>query len=124
LTLSTFILSGSLLSTVYANVNMSMSNIVAHSEKSKNKSINGSIEFQSNQFVQNIGDTVGNEYFGEIRFNYDSSGDELIKKIDVSSRINDRNQMMFSLSEAYLKAEMLSGDMTFGRTILPWNKLD
>ena len=90
--------------------------------------LKGSVLFQSNQWVENVGEVVGNEYFGELNIDYDSKSKDqgtLDKKFQLKSRVNNEEQMMFSITETYLRHKFgKNNDAYFGRRILPWSKLD
>ncbi len=99
--------------------------ITAKSKDTAPSKLTGDVSFQSNEWVQDVGEVVGNKYFGEINLDYDSKVvGEMDKKFQLSGRVNDKEQMMYSVPEAYLKYKFGSNQMIFGRAILDWNKLD
>jgi hypothetical protein len=106
------------------------SNKVETSLKSTNENkiaskLKGDFSFQSNEWVQDVGEVVGNKYFGEINIDYNSNDSgEMEKKFQMSARVNDKEQMMYSVPEAYLKYNFGDNDIVFGRAILPWNQID
>jgi hypothetical protein len=86
----------------------------------------GSVLFQSNQWMDDVGEVVGNKYFGEVDLSYNSktlgSSD---KKFEFKSRINDEEQFQFSLPESYVRMDFgENNEIYIGRKILPWNTLD
>lgn len=85
----------------------------------------GDVSFQSNQLVEDVGEVVGNKYYGQININYlANEGGDFEKKFELRSRINDQEQLMYSVPEAYLKYRFGNNEMTLGRSILKWNELD
>lgn len=101
------------------------STLIEQTNKSvKDSEYFGSVAFQSNQLMDDVGEVVGNQYFGEIDFNYESLDYDLDKKFNAALRVNDEGQLMYSLPEAYLKYKFTTTEVTLGRVILPWNKID
>jgi len=94
-------------------------------DSNEKSNLKGSISFQSNEWVQDVGEVVGNKYFGEVNIDYHSNKDgDFEKKFNLASRVNDKENLMFSVPEAYLRIRFGSNDMTFGRAVLPWSELD
>ncbi len=115
-----------MLTPAIATVNASNINI-----KNTNKSaiddsgFKGSVGFQTNEWVDDVGEVVGNKYWGEFDLGYDStSAIDMDKKFRLKTRVNDEGQIMFSLPESYLKYDFGEHTAYFGRAILPWSALD
>ncbi len=93
---------------------------------SKDNGFKGSVLFQTNQWMDDVGEVVGNKYFGEVDLSYNSkNGGDLEQKYEFKSRINDQEQLQFSLPETYVKFRLgQNSEVYAGRKILPWSSLD
>jgi hypothetical protein len=81
--------------------------------------------FQYNQLVEDVGDVVGNEHQTDANFSYHSDPSlSFTKNFDVKARLNSADQLMFSLSEAYLDFKFKNSNLSFGRVPLDWSKTD
>ena len=109
-------------STLKSTLTLDTSNNVVE----KDNGFKGSVLFQTNQWVDNVGEVVGNKYFGEVDLSYNSTNTgSLDKKFEFKSRINDQEQLQFSLPETYVRLGFGENNEIFlGRKILPWNSLD
>ena len=108
-----------------SKTNTVLANLKTKSKKKEDSKLKGDFSFQSNEWVQDVGDVVGNKFFGEINIDYVSKDPgELEKKFEMSARVNDREQMMYSIPEAYLKYKFGNNEMVFGRAILNWSEID
>ena len=93
-------------------------------KKDKDK-LTGDFSLRGNQLVEDVGDVVGNQYWGDLNLDYNAGGGhDLIKKFSFASRVNDEEQVMFSVPEAYLKYKWDNSSLTFGRSILEWGYID
>ena len=112
-------------SNVLAVTTNTLSTTVSNQRRSLNSDFKGSISFQSNQLVGDVGEVVGNKYFGELELNYNAQDPgEMTKVFKASARMNDNEQLMFSLQEANLAYHFGTSKIIFGRTILDWGELD
>lgn len=112
---------------------------------SKAKGFQGSGEFYYNQLSKNIGEVVGNEYYGNLNLKYKNKETKLNsdKYFEFKARHNNESSFMFSVPEAYMSWEVDHSDETnsnsegessvdekrtskyyFGRVVLPWSKAD
>lgn len=90
-----------------------------------NSSFNGSLSFQTNELMEEVGDVVGNKYFGALKFRYDTEDKSTVRKVfDVSSKINDQEQLMYSLKEASLEFKGATSSIRLGRSLLNWSEAD
>jgi hypothetical protein len=117
------------MSSSFAALNQSSVQFKPVSTVENNKSnFNGSVSFQTNQWVEDVGEVVGNKYFGELELDYDSRNQtpgDLSKKFQLKSRVNDEGQFQFSITETYISQKFgKNNEAYFGRKILPWSKLD
>jgi hypothetical protein len=96
--------------------------------KKQKSNFNGSVSFQTNEWVEDVGEVIGNKYFGELDLDYDSTNEspgDLNNKFQMKSRINDVGQFQFSITETYLNYKFGKNNEAFlGRKILAWSKLD
>lgn len=97
--------------------------------KNKEKKFSGDFSMRSNQLVGDVGEVVGNQYWGDLNLKYKSGGNgESIKKFEFASRANDQtedfNSVMFSVPEAYYEIENDNSNIAFGRKILEWGYID
>jgi len=89
------------------------------------KGLRSEFELTSNQLVDDVGEQVGNKYFGDYNLDYDAGGGaDLVKKFSLRSRVNNEEQLMFSIPEAYLKYEFGDSKLVFGRQNLDWSTID
>lgn len=114
-----------------ANASVNKSSVKFQNPKNtatKPSNFNGSVSFQTNEWIDNVGDVVGNKYFGELELDYDKNNDDsydLGKKFQLKSRLNDAGQFQFSITETYLKHKFGKNNEAYiGRKILSWSTLD
>ena len=86
----------------------SKSNTVLTSLKTKNKKkedskLTGDFSFQSNEWVQDVGDVVGNKYFGEINIDLTEKECDLILFIQANKKVNQSGCPCASCSEIRTK---------------------
>lgn len=98
----------------------------ANEKKDKEKGLRSEFIFRSNELVDNVGEQVGNRFFGDYNIDYDAGGgNDLIKKFSLRSRVNNEEQLMFSIPESYLKYEFGDNNtLVFGRQVLNWSPMD
>ena len=95
-------------------------------DKSKKRGLRSEFEITSNELVDNVGEQVGNRFFGDYNLDYDAGGNgDSVKKFSLRSRVNNEEQLMFSIPEAYLEFEVgESSKLVLGRQILNWSTID
>ncbi|MEX0799510.1 MAG: hypothetical protein WD025_08695 [Bacteriovoracaceae bacterium] len=94
-------------------------------KKDKNSNLSGDFTMRNNQLVEEVGDVVGNQYWGDLNLEYSSGGGhDLIKKFSMSGRVNNEEQLLYSIPEAYLRYKWDESTLTFGRSVLEWGYLD
>lgn len=82
-------------------------------------------EVRSNQLVEDVGEVVGNAYWGDFNADYHSGkNSDFSKKFSLATRVNSEEQFMFSVSEAYIKRNWADSSLTVGRTVLEWGYID
>jgi hypothetical protein len=87
--------------------------------------LTGDVSFTSNQWLEEVGEVVGNKHFGEFNLDYKSSvQNEMNKTFSFKSRVNDQEQLMFSIPEANIEYVFGNSRLVLGRTILDWGMLD
>lgn len=122
---SGLLMSGSILAEKPSDV---LSIHVKKSEEKVKKSSDFKTEFgfRYNEIVQDVGDVVGNQYFGRLNLDYHSESSEgTAKSFEFKSRINNEEVLEYSVKEAYI--EFNSGQalsLGLGRTALTWSSLD
>ncbi|MCO4753860.1 MAG: hypothetical protein KC478_05235 [Bacteriovoracaceae bacterium] len=95
------------------------------SQKDKKSDLSGDFTLRSNQLVEDVGEVVGNQYWGDLNLEYNTgSSSTSIKKVSVSARANDQEAVMFSAPEAYIKYEWSNSSLTMGRSLLEWGYID
>jgi hypothetical protein len=105
--------------------NSVISTTVSTQKTDTNSELTGEVSFTSNQFLEEVGDTVGNKFFGDFNMSYSSVQEgELNKTFSLNSRVNDQEQLMFSIPEANVQYVFGNSKLTFGRKILDWGMLD
>ena len=110
---------------VFAVTTNTLTTTVSNQRRSFNSDFKGSVSFQSNQLVDDVGEVVGNKYFGELDLQYHAQDPgEMTKVFKATARMNDNEQLMFSLQEAKLAYHFGTSKIVFGRTILDWGELD
>ena len=94
--------------------------------QSDNKSkLKGDFTLRSNQLIEDVGDVIGNQYWGDLNLDYNTgSSSTSLKKVSISARANDQEAVMFSAPEAYVKYEWSDSSLTMGRSLLEWGYLD
>jgi hypothetical protein len=91
----------------------------------RNSSLTGDVSFTNNEMVADVGEVVGNKYFGEFNLLYNSEvPNEMVKTFSFKSRVNDQEQLMFSIPEANIEYIFGNSRLAFGRKILDWGMLD
>lgn len=91
----------------------------------KNSNLSGSFAFRSNQLVEDVGEVVGNQYYSDFELNYrNKTSDGVDKVFQAAARLNDEDQLMFSIPEAKVSYTFGANQLVFGRTILDWSELD
>jgi hypothetical protein len=109
----------------FSKENQLQTKIEAKEDKKKEKGLRSEFIFRSNELVENVGEQVGNRFFGDYNIDYDAGGGaDLIKKFSLRSRVNNEEQLMFSIPESYLKYEFGDSQLVFGRQILNWSSMD
>lgn len=95
-------------------------------KKKKKRGLRTEVELTSNELVDNVGEQVGNRFFGDFNLDYDAGGGaDLVKKFSLRSRVNNEEQLMFSIPEAFLKYEFgKESRLVFGRQNLNWSTID
>jgi hypothetical protein len=87
--------------------------------------LTGDFGLQTNQLLEGVGDVVGNEYFGDLNINYKSANDSNTRKeFDLKTRVNDQEQLMFSITQAHAEFNFDSSQLVIGRKNLSWSMVD
>ncbi len=85
----------------------------------------GDFGFQANNLVEDVGEVVGNKHFGELNIKYDSlSADKTFKKVDLASRVNNEEILMYSLKEAFVEFRYSTSELALGRKVVDWSPAD
>lgn len=91
----------------------------------KKSNFSGDFSLRSNQLVEDVGDVTGNQYWGDLNLEYNGGGaSDLVKKFSFATRVNDEEQIMFSVPEAFVKYEGDDSALSLGRSVLEWGYLD
>lgn len=103
----------------------SLTTTISNEKRNTKSDLKGSVSFQSNQLVEDVGEVVGNKFFGELELKYNAEDPGSMSKVfKASARMNDSEQLMFSLEEAKLAYHFGTSKIEFGRTILDWGEID
>jgi hypothetical protein len=87
--------------------------------------LTGDFGIQTNQVLEDVGEVVGNQYFGELNINYKSvNSSDTHKEFDLRTRVNDEEQLMFSVTEAHAEFSFKSSQLIVGRKKLDWSGVD
>jgi len=99
---------------------------VEDENKNPKRGLRSEFSLTSNELVDNVGEQVGNRFFGDFNMDYDAGGGaDLVKKFSLRSRVNNEEQLMFSIPESYLKYDFgTSSSVIFGRQNLTWSTID
>ena len=89
----------------------------------------GSIGLQNNQLVEEVGNVVGNKYFGDINIGYNSDasymGEKgLVGESEFKARINDTGNLMFSAPNLYIGKNLSNSSFAIGRKVVNWSQAD
>jgi len=107
------------------DTNSVLSTTVNTARPDSNSETKGDVSFTSNEFIEDVGDTVGNKFFGDFNLEYNSRVEgEMNKTFSLKSRVNDQEQLMFSIPEANIEYIFGNSKLAFGRKILAWDMLD
>lgn len=91
----------------------------------KTDGLSGDFTLRSNQLVEDVGEVVGNQYWGDLNLDYAvGSGQPSEKKVSISARANDQEALMFAVPEAYVKYNWSDSSLTVGRSLLEWGYID
>jgi hypothetical protein len=113
------------MSNVWAVSSSTLSTTVSNSNRNFNSDFKGSFSLQANQLVEDVGEVTGNKMFGDIDLDYKAEDPgEMTKVFKAQARMNDNEQLMFSVQEAKLEYHFGTSKIVFGRTILDWGELD
>lgn len=109
--------------------------------------LSGSLGFWANSLVDDVGETAGNQFYGDADVRYQNTYNndheiEMFKKsnpgkktdnfqrrsyysaLDIAARINNEDQLMFSIREAVWEKRFLNSRLALGRTTLDWSAVD
>lgn len=91
----------------------------------KDSKFSGEFSLTGNSLVQDVGEVVGNKYWGDLHLNYSK---ENHYNADLRMRYNDAEAFFFSVPLAYLRYDLgidgENGELYVGRALLDWSKLD
>ncbi len=94
-------------------------------EKTKKTGLRGDFSFRNNQLMDDVGEVTGNKYWGELNVGYEAGqAGELEKEFSLSTRVNDQENIMFSIPEANIKYRFGDSEVVAGRTVLEWGQID
>lgn len=87
--------------------------------------LSGDFGIQTNRLIDDVGEVVGNDHFGELNIKYNSlSEGNSSKRFDLSARMNNEEELMFSLKEVILEYKYSSSKLAIGRAIMDWSPTD
>lgn len=92
--------------------------------KEQESILTGDFGIRTNELVEDVGEVVGNRYFGDLNLTYKSYNGSSSKVFDLSSRVNDQQKLMYSLKEAKIEFNRANTSLVLGRTILDWSHVD
>lgn len=106
--------------------NVSQESLIPQDEyKFRDSLFTGSAAFRANQLIDDVGEVTGNKHYADLNLKYQSFTDSNVYKgIDISARINDREQMMYSIKEARIQYNYSTSRLAFGRSSLDWSYTD
>lgn len=107
------------------NTDSIVSTTISTQKTNTNSELTGEISFTSNQFMDDVGEKVGNKFFGDFNLSYTAEEENTLSKtFSFNSRVNDQEQLMFSIPEANIEYIFGNSKLSFGRKILDWSMLD
>ena len=90
----------------------------------KESVLSGDFGLRTNDLVEDVGEVPGNKYFGDLNLTYKSYDGSSAKTFDLASRVNDQQQLMWSLKEAKIVFGSQERKLTLGRQVLDWSTVD
>lgn len=125
LTLSASMLVSAVYSNSFATTITTTLSPIKTDESKLQSSLSGSLEYQSNTLVDNVGEVTGNKYFTDFNLNYTNKGSNGVEKVfDARGRLNNEEQLMFSIPEAKIGYTFGQNEIVVGRHILDWSLAD
>lgn len=112
-------------STSYAVTSQTISTTISNYYRNLNTDLKGSISFQANQLIEEVGQVQGNRFFGELDLDYNTTTEANFKNtFKMSARYNDSQQLMLSIQEMKFLYEFGTSKVAVGRMFLDWGELD
>lgn len=110
-----------------ANTNETSLDLGNHYKTDSN--LSGNFGIWVNSLVDNVGETAGNQHYGEFDIRYQSTdgstdGRSFYKAFDLTTRLNNEDQFMFSVREALWEKRFDNSRIALGRTSLDWSNAD
>ncbi len=111
---------------LHASTNFTSVNYQTPSNTKKNTSLlSGDFGFQTNGLVEDVGEVVGNEYFGHLNIKYQSvNSSNTYKGFEIKTKVNNEEVLQYSLKEAIIDYKYSNSRFAFGRTTLDWSHAD
>lgn len=105
--------------------NVIQTTVSSENNTNSSSSLTGEFSFTANQMLEDVGEVVGNKAFGDFNLDYNSRVEgSLYKNFSFRSRVNDQEQLMFSIPEASIEYVFGNSSLVAGRSILDWGTLD
>lgn len=109
----------------FADYSLSTNLDFVDKKSKRDSSLTGDFSFRTNQLVDDVGEVTGNQHFGDLNLKYQSLNSENVYKgFQFSTRVNDQEQMMYSIQEAVVEWRYSSSRFAMGRTTLDWSYTD
>jgi hypothetical protein len=123
-----FIMAGVLLvnsNYVFANYSLSTNLDFEDNKTKKDSKLSGDFGIRANQMIEDVGEVIGNRHFGDLNLKYQSfNSDKVYKGFEFSARVNDQEQLMYSIQEAIVEWRFNDSRLALGRSTLDWSHTD
>lgn len=113
-----------LVGNAYGEYNLSTNFNPQATQGATKSKLTGDFGIRTNDLVEDVGDVVGNKHFGDLNLNYSSYSGSSKRSFELSTRVNDEQQMMYSIKEASIEFNRPDSRFVLGRTILDWSQAD
>jgi len=110
---------------VLADYSLSTNLDINDKKTKKDSALTGDFGIRANQMIEDVGEVVGNQHFGDLNLKYQSfNSDNVYKGFQFSARVNDQEQMMYSIQEAMVEWRYTDSRLAMGRSTLDWSHAD
>lgn len=109
--------------------NISETNINLGDHYATDSNLSGNFGIWANGMVDDVGETAGNQYYGEFDIRYQNTNATAENRssyvaLDLATRLNNEDQFMFSIREAVWEKRFDNSRLALGRKTLDWSHAD